>query len=45
MKFNYFVEDDNGNSEKKITINGEMMKFPNTYSYVYKEPVPQDKKN
>ncbi|MEK4581698.1 ParM/StbA family protein [Bacillus sp. FSL R12-0074] len=44
MKFNYFVEDDNGNSEKKITINGEMMKFPNTYSYVYKEPVPQDKK-
>lgn len=44
MKFNFFVEDDNGNSEKKITINGEMIKFPNTYSYVYKDPVPQEKK-
>ncbi|MCI0767536.1 ParM/StbA family protein [Bacillus sp. TL12] len=44
MKINYFVEDDNGNSEKKITINGEMLKFPNTYSYVYKEPVPMEKK-
>ncbi|MBY0596950.1 ParM/StbA family protein [Bacillus bingmayongensis] len=43
MKLNYFVEDDNGNSEKKITINGEMLKLPNTYSYVYKEPVPMEK--